>query len=214
MNKKLRNLLLKIARQKISDVDPSHDFEHALRVLANAEIIAKEEKADMDILVPSALFHDVINHPKNSPRAAFSSDESAELTKKILEKIKGFPKNKIHKVCTAIKCCSFSKGIVPELLEAKILQDADGLEATGAISIMRTFCSTGQTKRMFYHPDDPFCKKRNPPTPKKYALDLFYARLLKITKRARTKTAKRIAKRRTVFLHKFLKELNLELKGK
>lgn len=78
---------------------------------------------------------------------------------------------------------------------------------------MRTFSSTGQMKRKFYNSKDPFCKKRKPNS-LNYALDLFYNRLLKVHNRMHTKTAKKIAKRRTKFLKLFLKELNLELLGK
>jgi uncharacterized protein len=116
-------------------------------------------------------------------------------------------------VCEAIRSCSFAKGIVPNQLEAKILQDADGLESMGAISIMRTFASTGQMGRQFYNPEDPFCRKRNPDAIK-YALDLFFTHLLVVESRMHTQSAKHIAKRRTAFLKRFLKELERELKGK
>lgn len=212
MNKTLRQQLIALAKQKITNDDPSHDFEHALRVLANAEGVAREEKADLDIIVPAALFHDIVNYPKNDSRSKYAADVSAEVTKQLLKLIKKYPPNKIDSVAIAIRSCSFSKGIKPDLLEAKILQDADGLEATGAISIMRTFSSTGSMKRLFYHPDDPFCKHRRPDD-LAFAIDLFYTRLLKVEERMHTKTAKRIAKRRTYFLQEFLNELKLELDG-
>lgn len=212
MNKPLRNKLIKIAKEKYNSDDPSHDFNHVLRVLSNAENITQEENADMDILLPAVLFHDVINYPKHSPKAKNASDESAELAKEILNGISDYPRDKIPKVIHAISVCSFSKGIIPTELEAKILQDADGLEATGAISIMRTFSSTGQMKRPFYDLDNPFCKNRKPNS-QKYALDLFYERLLKIKQRCHTKRAREIAERRSRFLLEFLKEFEIELKG-
>ncbi|MDI6737170.1 MAG: HD domain-containing protein [Nanoarchaeota archaeon] len=212
MDRELRDRLIRLASQKIIDSDPSHDMEHAMRVLANVERIAKEEKADMDIIVPAALFHDIVNHPKNSPKANIAPDESADAARKLLETVKGYPKGKIEDVCTAITQCSFAKNIVPELPEAKILQDADGLESTGAISIMRTFSSIGQMKKAFYHQKDPFCRAREP-SPLSFGIDLFYARLLKVGKRMHTKAAKRIAKKRTRFLKDFLSELETELKG-
>ena len=213
MDKKLRKQLIKIAKEKISDVDVSHDFEHALRVLFNAEKIAKKENGDFDIIVPSSLFHDLIVYPKNHPDRHKSQKESAEAAEKILNTFDNFPKDKIEKVKICILQCSFSKGIVPELLESKILQDADGLEVTGAISIMRTYSSTGQMKRPFYNSEDPFCENRKPDA-SKFALDLFYERLLKVAERMHTRAAKKIAKRRTDFLIGFLKELKLELEGK
>ncbi|EKE07431.1 MAG: hypothetical protein ACD_18C00085G0002 [uncultured bacterium] len=212
MNSKLKTKLIEIARTKYSTDDPSHDFNHILRVLSNIESIVKEEKADLDILIPAALFHDVVNYPKNDPKAKFSSDESAIVVKKVLENIKEYPRHKIAQVEYAVSVCSFNKGIIPNTLEAKILQDADGLEATGAISIMRTYASAGQMKINFYNQKDPFCKKRKPEA-LQYALDLFYQRLLKIKERCHTKKGKKIAERRTRFLLKFLKELEQELKG-
>ncbi len=213
MNTKLKEKLIAIAYKRIGKDDPSHDIEHALRVMKNAETIAKNEKGDLDIVIPSALFHDLVNHPKISPRAKFSSDESADATAKILEGITEYPQKKIKLVHSAIKTCSFSKGIVPTILEAKILQDADGLEATGAISIMRTYASAGSWGGPFYNVKDPFCSKRDP-DPKHFALDLFYSRLLVVQKRMHTKTAKAIAKKRTQFLYSFLKQFKQELQGK
>jgi uncharacterized protein len=116
-------------------------------------------------------------------------------------------------VKTCINKCSFTKGIIPKLLESKIIQDADGLDATGAISIMRTYSSTSQMKRPFYDPFDPFCENRKPDATK-FALDLFYERLLRVTDRMHTESAKMISIRRTDFLRKFLKELQQELNGK
>ena len=212
MEKDLKEILINIAESKIDGDDLSHDLNHAFRVLSTAEKIAIEEKADLDVIVPAALFHDIINYPKNDPRRMQGADESAETTRNILESIKEYPKEKVGKVVTAIKSCSFSKGIITDLLEAKILQEADGLEATGVISIMRTFASTGSMKRMFYNIDDPFAKNRKPDD-MKYALDLFFTRLLKVKERMHTESAKKIAERRTAFLEKFLQEFESELKG-
>lgn len=212
MNGELRKQLIEIAREKISNQDVSHDFEHALRVLSNAEKIANSENRDMDIIIPAALFHDIVVYPKDHPEKNKSQEESAIIAESILEKIPDFPKEKIEQVKICILECSFSKGIMPELLESKILQDADGLEATWAISIMRTYSSTGQMKRLFYNTEDPFCEHREP-NPKQFALDLFYERLLKVEERMHTKTAKGMAKRRTDFLKIFLEEFKLELEG-
>ena len=212
MNTWLKKELIGIAKQNISSKDTSHDFEHALRVMVNAEMIAKKEKSDLDIIIPATLFHDLVNYPKNNHQSKNASTISATKTKNILAQNNLLPIDKISKICRTIEMCSFSKGVVPDFIEAKILQDADGIEATGAISIMRTFASTGQMQRTFYHSKDPFCINRKPDD-LKYAIDLFYTRLLKIEKRMHTTTAKKIVRRRTKFLYQFLRELGLELKG-
>src|SRR3989338_9636073 len=113
MNATLKKELLELAKKYSHDDDPSHDFEHILRVLRNAEIIAKKECADMDIVIPAALFHDLVNYPKNHPKAKLSSELSARKTGKLLRKMNGYPQEKIPFVEYAISCCSFSKKIVP-----------------------------------------------------------------------------------------------------
>lgn len=109
---------------------------------------------------------------------------------KTLASIPKYPQEKIPPVQDAVAKCSFTKGIMPDLLESKILQDADGLESTGAISIMCTFASTGKMQRKFFHPTDPFSEHRQP-EPKQSALDLFFFRLLKVKDRMHTATAKK-----------------------
>ncbi|MEA2097588.1 MAG: HD domain-containing protein [Patescibacteria group bacterium] len=208
--KSFKKQLLCIAEKKMPKNDPSHDINHTLRVLAISEKIAVAENADFDIIVPSAIFHDVINYPKNHRKRLHSAKKSAKFAKKILNKTASFPKNKIEKVYNSINFCSFTKALKPDFLEAKILQDADGLEATGAISIMRTFSSARTLNKTFYNTSDPFCEKRKPED-NRYALDLFFTRLLVIQNRLHTKTAKMMAKKRVEFLKIFLKELEFEL---
>jgi uncharacterized protein len=209
MNKTQQAKLVALARERQTRKDPSHYFQHVWRVYQLALQIGEKEGADMDILVPTALFHDVVVYLKNHPRSQNAAEESAQAAGRILENLKGYPKGKIEKVQTCIRQCSFSKALQAELLEAKILQDADMLEATGAISIMRTFSSGGQMNRPFYDPRDPFCEKGS--VEFRSDLDLFYRRLLVVEERMSTSLAKRMARRRTAFLRKFLEELREEL---
>lgn len=206
----LREKLFKLSEEKQIKGDPSHDFEHIRRVTNLAVSIGESENADLDIVLPAALFHDIVVYLKSDPRSRNETEESAEAASKILSKIPEYPKDKIEKVQVCIKECSFSKGIIPNLLESKILQDADRLEATGAISIMRTFTSGGQMNRPFYENKDPFREKSEPEN-FVASVDLFYKRLLLVEKTMHTDYAKKIAKRRTDFLKDFLAELKLEL---
>jgi len=201
--------LMQIAKEKISDQDVSHDFQHALRVLSNVEKIAKQEGGNLEVLIPAALFQDLIVYPKNHPHRLRSQEESAVFAAQILQDLNYKPEI-INQVKTCILECSFSKGIIPDLLESKILQDADSLEATGAISIMRTFSSSGQMKRPFYHAEDPFAETRDFDD-SGFALDLFFTRLLKVEDRMHTATAKKIARNRTDFLYNFLEQTKKEL---
>ncbi len=95
-------------------------------------------------------------------------------------------------------------------MEGKILQDADRLDAIGAIGIARAFAVSGSESRPFYNNDDPFCNARKPDD-KKWAVDHFYRKLLKLEKLMNTKSAKIEAKKRTKILTKFLSELRDEI---
>lgn len=210
MKKSLREKLITIAQERQVKTDPSHDFEHVRRVFNLAVQIGKSVGADLDIVIPAALFHDTVVYAKNDPRSKNETDESARVAGKILSKISGYPKKKIEVVKMCIRQCSFAKGIKPDMLESRVLQDADLLESTGAISIMRTFSSCGQMGRVFYNPHSPFFKKNE--IHFQSGVGLFYSRLLVAEKRMHTHYAKRIAKRRTAFLKKFLNELEIELR--
>lgn len=206
-----KNKLIEIAKSRISNQDPSHDIGHSLRVLANAEMIAQEEGGDFEVLIPAALFHDVINYSRNDSRQPLHAAESADETIKILTAIADYPKEKIDAVHYAIRMHN-SKD-VPRTLEARILQDADNLEITGAIIVIRMFASAGVMARAFYHPDDPWAQNRECDG-LRWTLDYYTGRLLQVENEMHTVAARKIAQRRTVFLKEFMGELKRELEGK
>lgn len=212
INRDYENLihLLFSSIPNIASSDMSHDGPHIRRVLNMAITIAQKEGADLEIIIPAALYHDAAIYRKNDPRNKFASEESAKFAERMLKCIDSYPKHKIPKVMDCINECSFSKGLEPSSLESKILQDADRLEATGAISIMRTFSSGGQMCRPFYYPNDPF-RKNSTPEDSNFSLDLLYKRLFVVSSMMHTETAKLIAYRRNVFLKIFEDELELEL---
>lgn len=214
MNKKIRDTLVSIAQEKQTKGDPSHGFDHINRVLNLAVKIGKKEKADLDIVIPAALFHDIIVHRKDSPESKNETEESAEMAGHILREIKKFPQEKIPLIQKCIRECSFSKGIMAETIEGKVLQDSDRLESVGAISIMRTYSSGGQMGRPLYHIEDPLRKNSlsDVSMPLKSSTDLFFVRLLLIKNIMITETGKKMVIRRSKFLHTFLKELEKELK--
>jgi len=189
--------------------DVSHDFEHIMRVLKNATRIARKEKADVRVITAAALLHDIISYPKSDPRSKNSSSDSAEESRKILKKY-DFTHDEIDIISDAIRDHSFSRGVVPRTMEGKILQDADRLDALGAIGIARTFAVGGAENRTFYNKDDPFCKKRSPDD-KIWTLDHFYKKLLLLEKTMNTKTGKIEARKRIKIMKKFLDELKKEI---
>ena len=194
---------------KIMDNDPAHDFDHIMRVYTNAKKIVKEEKADEKLVLSAVLLHDIVSYPKSSKRSKFSSIDSAKKSKIILKKY-GFSEKEITIVSDAIKDHSFSQNKVPETLEGKILQDADRLDALGAIGIARVFATSGSLNRPFYNIDDPFCTKRNPDDDL-WAIDHFFNKLLKLESLMNTRSGKIEAKKRTNVLQEFLKQLKDEI---
>ena len=194
---------------KIMDNDPAHDFDHVMRVYTNAKKIVKKEKADEKLVLSAALLHDIVSYSKSSTRSKFSSIDSAKKSKIILKKY-GFSEKEITIVSDAIKDHSFSQNKVPETLEGKILQDADRLDALGAIGIARVFATSGSLNRPFYNIDDPFCTKRNPDDDL-WAIDHFFNKLLKLESLMNTRSGKIEAKKRTNVLQEFLKQLKDEI---
>ena len=204
----IEKLKAEVQKRMITN-DPAHDFEHIMRVYKNAQKIAKKEKANTKLVLVAALLHDVISFPKSDHRSKASSTKSAIEAQKILKKY-DYSNDEIKLVSDAIHDHSFSKGVVPRTIEGKVLQDADRLDALGAIGIARTFAVGGSEKRPFYSKHDAFCHIRKPDD-QNWTLDHFYKKLLLLEKKMNTKSAKIEARRRTKIMKKFLNDLKKEL---
>lgn len=192
---------------------PAHDFQHILRVYKNAEMISKQEEGvDLDIVLVAALLHDLVVYPKGSSKTIDSADDSADIAKKILREYKNYPIEKIEKVEDIIRIHNYSKKIIPSTIEGKILQDADRLDAIGAIGIARTFSVGGSENRSLYNPADPFCESERQLDDTLWTLDHIKKKLLILKNSMHTKTARKIAEQRTEFMELFLKQLRKESK--
>ena len=195
--------------EKIMKNDPAHDFDHIMRVYKNAEKLCRKEKVKPKLVLTAALLHDIVSYAKSDKRSKNASTESAKKAKTMLKK-HGYSNDEIVIITDAIRDHSFSKQKTPETIEGKILQDADRLDAIGAIGIARAFSVAGSEKRLFYNKDDPFCKT-HPPNDKQWTLDHFYRKLLKLESLMNTKSAKIEAKRRTKILKTYLNDLKKEI---
>ncbi len=191
---------------------PAHDFQHILRVYRNAEMISKkEEGADLDIVLAAALLHDLVVYPKGSMKAKHSADESADIARKILSEHNYYSSEKIEKIVSAIRTHSYSKKLTPSTLEGKILQDADRLDAIGAIGIARTFSVGGSENRSLYNSKDPFCESDRELDDTRWTLDHIKKKLLILKNSMHTRTVKEIAEQRTDFIESFLNQLRSEI---
>jgi len=189
--------------------DSAHDFEHVMRVYKNARKIGKKENANMKLVLAAVLLHDIISFPKSDKRSKTSSIKSSIAAQEIL-KDHGYDKNEIKIISDAIREHSFSLNIAPNTVEGKILQDADRLDAIGAIGIARAFSVGGSGKRPFYNKSDPFCQRRKPDDTE-FTLDHFYKKLLLLEKKMNTNAAKKEASRRTKIMKKFLDDFKKEI---
>jgi len=207
------NSILRRIVKYVHDVmnnDMAHDFSHIARVLSNAWEIAQCEGGDLEIIVAAVLLHDIRNLPKDHAKAKSSSSLSARFARQYLEEL-GFPQKKIGNVENAIVCHSFSKGLFPKTLEGKILQDADRLDALGAIGIARLFQISGIHSASIYCPVDPFYREERSLDDRKFAVDHFYRKLLKLPNLMQTETGKVLARRRAEVLLQYLDVLEREI---
>lgn len=201
---------VKAAKTRVSG-DPAHDFLHVQRVYENGGRILQHEGAREEVVRTAILLHELFNYPKGHPDSHMSGDVCAEHAARVLEE-HGFPSEDRENVLDCIRNHSFSKGIVPSTLEGKIVQDADRLDAIGAIGIARCFSSCAEMGRPFYQPEDPFSEGRTP-NDKAFGIDHFYVKLLRIADGMHTETARHIALERTKFMRVYLDQLQAELAG-
>lgn len=197
------------ARARSASAEPAHDFFHVERVLANAVAIAREEGASEAIAGTAALLHELFNLPKSHPDSARAGDICAEHARELLVREQA-PASLVDPVCAAIRDHAFSKGVLPDAFESKVLQDADRLDALGAIGLARMWATCADMKRPFYAPEDPFCTSRTPDD-KSWGLDHVYKKLLVVPERLHLPASRRMATERVAFIHAFLDQLRREI---
>lgn len=188
--------------------DAAHDMTHVQRVVLWSKRIAEAEGGETAVIIPAAWLHDCVFVPKDSPDRKRASVMAARAAGAFLRE-SGYPAQWIPPIEHSIAAHSFSAGIAPETLEAKVVQDADRLEAIGAIGIARCLATGGTLNRPLCDPDDPFCQDRAPDD-SRFTIDHFYTKLLRLADTMHTETARDEARRRTAFLKRYLNELARE----
>jgi uncharacterized protein len=203
-----------VAAAALPPGDGSHDLTHLRRVRANARAIAADEADAGDPLVLAAAcwLHDLVAIEKNDPRRAEASRLSADAASTLLRGW-GWDEARIAAVAHAVAAHSFSAGIAPETAEARILRDADRLDAIGAIGIGRAFFVAGRLGLALHDADDPAAAHR-PPDDRRFAIDHFRTKLLGLGDGMLTATGRRIAAGRTAVLQEFLDRFLAEIDGR
>ena len=190
-----------------------HDFYHTLRVYNLANYITKFEKCDTELVFLGALLHDVDDY-----KLVGEENEPFYNAKTFLKSL-GLSSKKIEQICHIISQVSFKGNdtVVPDTIEGKIVQDADRLDAIGAIGIGRTFAYGGSHKTRMHIPNMEY--KENMSAEEYYknvgtTINHFYEKLLKLKDLMNTETAKKMAKHRHEYMQEFLREFYDEWEGK
>lgn len=183
--------------------DSAHDFDHVLRVLANAERIGRVENADMDVLRTATLLHDIARADQRRTGIDHAA-EGAHRAREMLTEA-GHPAEFVNAVCHAIAAHRFRNELVPQTLEAKILYDADKLDSIGAVGVARVFAYGGHLNRPLYREDG---------SGEHTALQEFRVKLTTIKERLFTHTAQKIAEERHRFMVDYFDQLAAEVAGR
>ena len=188
--------------------DAAHDLAHIRRVVRWAERLAQLEGADPEIVVPAAWLHDVVTVAKDSPDRARASAMAAETASRWL-RTGAFPAEKIPAVAHAIEAHSYTAGIEPRTVEARVVQDADRLDALGAIGIARCYATSAAFGSQIVHPEDavPSEPPSRPLDDKRFATDHFFVKLFRLPPTMRTEAGRAEAERRVAFMRAFLVQL-------
>lgn len=190
--------------------DGSHDEAHLIRVWRLVtEIAADEAGVDLEMLAVATLLHDCVQVEKTDPRRAQASRLCAEKASNVLHTL-GWTPARIDATAHVIEAHSFSAGIAPRSREACMLRDADRLDAIGAIGIARTFYVAGRTGSRLYDPLDPFAQHRSLDD-RRFALDHFETKLLRLSEGLTTLKAQRIGAQRIATMRAYLDLLRDEI---
>ena len=190
--------------------DASHDYYHLLRVEKCAQQLCRDVgQGNAEVICYSALLHDLVTFPKDDPRRSASSWHAAELASKLLKAF-GLNAHLIDQVHHCIHAHSFSAGIEAKTIEAKIVQDADRMEALGAIGLARVFYTSGRMKRAMFDPVDPLARYR-PLDDIAFALDHFFVKLYRVADSMQTAAGRQMAQDRRRILERYVEDLLQEI---
>lgn len=193
--------------QSLAADDPAHNIEHLLRV-AQSTLALLDEPARFRECVCAALLHDVVNLPKNHPERARASVLSGEVARTLIADELGA--SATAEVVAAIEDHSFSAGRRPRSALGEALQDADRLEALGALGIARTFSTGVRLNASYFDPEDPWSERR-PLDDLRYSVDHFFKKLLLLPATLCTERGRAEAAERARILKAFLLALGDEI---
>ena len=182
--------------------DAAHDISHFRRVWHTSQRLMKDQGGDALVSLPK-------NHPQRGRSSQLASAKAIAILR---EAFADFPAHHYAAIQHAIEAHSFSAGITPLTVEAKIVQDADRLEALGAIGLARVFAVSGALGVPLFDPEDPFADAREL-NDRAYALDHFQTKLLRLPETMQTDAGRQLARQSADVLIQFMARLSAELRG-
>lgn len=191
--------------------DGAHDLNHLQRVWQTAQALLKHHpEADALVVQAACYLHDLVNLPKNHPERSSASRLAAHAACTALA-AQGFPSDKLPAVAHAIEAHSFSAAITPQSMEAKIVQDADRLDALGAVGLARLFYTAGKMDSALAHPSDPLAHERVADD-RAYALDHIAVKLEKLPPSMQTEAGRQLGAQRLALVQAFRDQFVAEWK--
>ncbi|MEN8241087.1 MAG: HD domain-containing protein [Chloroflexota bacterium] len=203
------------ARRLYDNSNQVHDFDHVLRVYRLAEQIAGQEGADLEIVRAAALLHDVDDSSSGGEEARLEHHEASAAYAGRILKEEGWPDERIQAVQSCIRTHRFRAGLAPETLEAKVLYDADKLDAIGAIGAARSLAfAVLDGQPLYAEPSETFRETLKIEAGEAYtAYHEFLFKLSKIKGKMHTEAGKALAEERHRFLAGFFEQLRAEVRG-
>lgn len=200
------------AAECFSDDYSGHDYWHTIRVYKLATKLAEKENADLFLVQLAALLHDTDDR-KRSPDTWINKENAVSFMKK-----HGIEESTIAAVCTIIDEVSFAgdDSVIPQTIEGKCVQDADRLDAIGAIGIARAFTYGGNHNRVLYNPDEKPCMHMTKEEYQGHApttINHFYEKLFLLKDLMNTSSAKKMAEHRDKIIQDYIEEFLLEWEG-
>lgn len=202
-------------KQRFQGEGTGHDWYHIERVWKNAGLIGAEEQCDLVVVELGALLHDIADH-----KFVENFEEEAEKRTRAILGNNGVGQEVLDQVLHIVHNCSFKGGIGEnkmKSIEGLIVQDADRLDAIGAIGIARTFAYGGKAGNMIYDPSvnpTDFQSEEEYRTKRTHTINHFYEKLLLLKDLMNTEAGKRLAEERHNYMLKFLDQFYGEWEGK
>ncbi len=199
-----------IANHYFENVAPAHDWHHVQRVANLAETLAAEYDLDERILFSAVWLHDIGRGREDRGEIEDHAEWGAEEAEGILAEF-GATEHEIRAVQHCIRAHRFSNDVEPETLEAKLLSDADNLDALGAVGIARNFCYGGEHGEPMHDPDLPLNddETRAGAT----SMNHFHKKILRLPSRMYTDAGRRVADERRAFVETFIDRFEREVDG-